>query len=257
MNNQRFKLNAVKAVIFLSMLNNLPHAANLYHLSYEGFKIGSVWDLFTQTGIQSLMVVAVIDLTLIILVNYGHKKEDARTAAVFAWILFVVNVLVGDVVHDVFNYAYTFFDPTLLTKLLGKILFSGIFSFTLHYFSYLHVRLVTEEQERATQNQELADIKQEQSKLQALLEQLKTKESAWVEFNKSVDQFKEEAAHYKKLYETDLLKRTFFKADGTSELCESIKAVNGRMNGLGDAEKEHHYREQKLSISKLELIIKP
>lgn len=253
MNKHKFALSAVKAVIFLSMLNNLPHAANLYHLSYEGFKIGSVWDLFTQTGIQSLMVVAVIDLTLIILVNYGHKKEDARTAAVFAWILFVVNVLVGDVVHDLFNYSYTFKDPTLLTKLFGKVLFSGIFSFTLHYFSYLHVRLVNEEQEKATINQEVTNIKQEQSKLESLLEQVKLNESALAEYDNAITHARNEAAHYRKLYETDLLKRTFFKADGTSELCESIKAVNGRMNGLGDAEKEHHYREQKTRISKLEL----
>jgi hypothetical protein len=241
--DHKFALMAVKAVIFLSMLNNLPHAANLYHLSYEGFKIGSVWDLFTQTGIQSLMVVAVIDLTLIILVNYGHKKEDARTAAVFAWILFLVNVLVGDVVRDLFNYAYTFSDPTLLTKLFGKVLFSGIFSFTLHYFSYLHVRLINEEQARAMEEEEVTNIKQEQSRLEALLEQVKFSESTRAEYDKALENASNEVIKYRTLYQTDLLKRTFFKADGSSELCESVKSVNGRMNGLPESEKEHHYRE--------------
>jgi len=249
--DHKFALMAVKAVIFLSMLNNLPHAANLYHLSYEGFKIGSVWDLFTQTGIQSLLVVAVIDLTLIILVNYGHKKEDARTAAVFAWILFAVNLLIGDVVRDLFHYAYTFSDPTLLTKLFGKVLFSGIFSFTLHYFSYLHVRLINEEQSRAMEDQELTNIKQEQSRLEAILNQVQVNEKIHSDYQKLIYEANKEADQFKKMYYTDLLKRTFFKADGSTEVCESVKAVNGRMNGLGESEKEHHYRELK---KELELI---
>jgi hypothetical protein len=234
--DHKFALMAVKAVIFLSMLNNLPHAANLYHLSYEGFKIGSVWDLFTQTGIQSLLV------------NYGHKKEDARTAAVFAWILFVVNLLIGDVVRDLFHYSYTFSDPTLLTKLFGKVLFSGIFSFTLHYFSYLHVRLINEEQTRAMEEQELTNIKQERSRLEALLEQVNFNESTRAAYDKAIENTSTELIKYRRLYETDLLKRTFFKADGSSELCESVKAVNGRMNGLGEEEKEHHYTESKRQL---------
>lgn len=257
---------AIRLVIFFCTVNNIMHGAVFYHYSFQRHKPDSYWDFFTSPeNFQSFFVMFVVDVALITLVLYGKTKNDLRIASILAFVLFLINVLFADIFQDVYALESTFSDPEKLTRCFGKILFSALFSFIIHHFSRLSVRIANEGREEdrissqlaamkqdlstsiATMEQNVATAKQiqaDQNQIQSTLNQNKGNQEQLQNLNKQLDEQKKQTKSWQARYEMEKISRTLF-LEGDPQLCESIKAVNGRMAGLTEKQKEYH-RERKM-----------
>ncbi len=258
------------------------HSAHLYHLCYYHFKAGSLFTTFE--GIQSLLVVLVFDLALIVLVNYALNLEDTLAAQKMAWVLFAFNLLYGDFVRDTYNlvdfnhsdyviwFGPTLRDSTLMTKFCGKILFSGVFSYAIHYLTHMYVRIKKEKTAEQGISTQLADMRQVATIVEAQLQQTLA-EAQQVEAehhqiealvllqqnkNEQLQSIRQELAtahraakHHEAVYHLELIKRTLYTTK-KGELCDSVKAMNAKMGNLTDDEKEKHREWQKEAEKKFQ-----
>lgn len=119
-------------IIVLTMYNNLEHSANIYYQLIQNNGYSALYN-----HIQSYLVVIVIDLSVIaFIVRARHRESKA-----FAWMLFVVNVLFFDVLGTSYKWLVepqTAQKLTYFNHLVGQLMFSGIFSYTIHRFSMLY-----------------------------------------------------------------------------------------------------------------------
>ncbi len=118
-------------IIVLTMYNNLEHSAKVYYLisANPGYP-----DWYNH--LQSFLVVIVIDLSIIAFIITAKHKESI----VFAWILFLVNCIFFDVIgsiYEIFSYKSHAGLIESLNRLLSKLIYSAIFSYSIHRFSYL------------------------------------------------------------------------------------------------------------------------
>ena len=134
----RFEMNKSKAfqlflllIIVLTMYNNLEHSAKVY---YQISANSSYSDWYNH--LQSFLVVIVIDLSIIAFIISTRHKESI----VFAWVLFMVNCIFFDVagsMYDILNGKSHVELITSFNRLLSKLIYSAIFSYSIHRFSYL------------------------------------------------------------------------------------------------------------------------
>ncbi|WP_420582062.1 hypothetical protein [Reichenbachiella sp.] len=116
-------------VIIFTMLNNLEHGAMLYfRLTDQGVLPEIAYKIIPY------IVILTLDMAIFSFMLLG----DHRTAKVFAWGMFAINLLYW----DVFMTIYEIFTPEdveaftmSFTKLLVSILFAGAFSYSIHAFS--------------------------------------------------------------------------------------------------------------------------
>lgn len=116
-------------VIVFTMLNNLEHGAMLYfRLTDQGVLPEIAYKIIPY------IVILTLDMAIFSFMLLG----DHRTAKVFAWGMFVINLLYWDVfltIYEILTPA-TVQDFTMsFTKLLVSILFAGAFSYSIHAFS--------------------------------------------------------------------------------------------------------------------------
>ena len=281
---------SAKAVIVFSMINNLPHAANLYRFAYstlvgnaELVKVSlAISDFFTWENAQSILVVGVIDYSIYTLVNHGKRPEDKRTATVFAWMLFVINLLTSDIVGDVYYLAECFSGDkiplaTRITAMLGKSLFSALFAYSLHYFSHLHVWMVEQaaleaaKKHRISEAQhQLSDVQQQLSEaqqqlstisetyqqgtathklLEAAFQQWKTSKSTALAETQQLEAKIQRLENLKKLEES---KRTLFVQHQPAEILESSKALSGKLTNMPKEDRDYHAKQQKEAVKHFE-----
>lgn len=119
-------------IIVLTMYNNLEHSANIYYHLIQHNGYGPFYN-----HIQAYLVVIVIDLSVIAFIVRAKNTESK----VFAWLLFLINMLFFDVsgtTYKLLTHPDTSHKLELLNELTGQLVFSGIFSFTIHRFSKLY-----------------------------------------------------------------------------------------------------------------------
>jgi len=117
-------------IVVLTMYNNLEHSASVYYqISYNA--LFQDW----YNHMQSYLVVIVIDLSVIAFILAAKERESV----IFAWVLFVINCLFFNVIGSVDQLLKSAdeFPVELVNHLLAKLIFSGIFSYSLHRFSSL------------------------------------------------------------------------------------------------------------------------
>lgn len=275
--NTLFGLNntkAAKIIITFIMLNNILHAAELYHFTTNGVWLRNTWELFTTfTGWQSLLSVAGIDVGLLVLINFSLEKSDLRTAKAFAWLLFLINLFFWRVIHDLYAWQHTFTDPDKLTGFLSKIMFSAFFSYSIHKFCHLHIRWAGQNQQESHLKQALTEIEASVTKTEASAEQLLTKlhqleseqsqlanqfqshqdqNQAEADLQRKLDQAIRERDHYQALVKREQVKRTLYLADGKEEEFANVPQLNGKMNGLPEEAKQYHQQTQKKHLEALE-----
>ncbi len=134
----RFEMNNSKTfqlflllIIVLTMYNNLEHSAKVY---YQISANTSYPDWYNH--LQSFLVVIVIDLSIIAFIISTRHQESI----VFAWVLFLVNCIFFDVagsMYDILNGKSHVELITSFNRLLSKMIYSAIFSYSIHRFSYL------------------------------------------------------------------------------------------------------------------------
>lgn len=277
---------AVKMVIFLCTVNNLMHLAVLYHLSFQNsadlglFSHFTSWEKFVNFFVfghfQSYFVSFVVDCALITLVWVGNDDEDAKKAGILACMLFVINILYADIFKDIFDFFMMLFgdgkfeqDGKRLTQFCGKIIFSGFFSYTIHYFAQLNVRLVHKQLAEQAQSDQLATMQQLQTDLEATAERnqavLKQNEAILkqtqaererMEANtdvtesqtKRIQDLEKQLASEQAKQKIEQSKRTLYRKDKEPELCGSIQALSGKLAGLDEQEKEFHQKEQEKTM---------
>lgn len=169
-------------IIVLTMYNNLEHSASVYYSISAQDGTNSPYQRF-----QSYLVVIVIDLAVIAFILHSNKKE----AAVFAWILFLINALFFNIlgsVHQIFLSEQTHQMIEESNKLIAKIAFSGLFSYSIHRFGYVWYELIQKQQEEknAMDNDTKMDILK--TVLQQEMQQKKEFEAQNVELKKMLDE---------------------------------------------------------------------
>ncbi len=118
-------------IIVLTMYNNLEHSAKVYYLISANSDYPAWYN-----HLQSFLVVIVIDLSIIAFIITAKHKESI----VFAWILFFINCIFFNIISTTFNiFNYTSKTSMLvsLNQLFSKLIYSSIFSYSIHRFSYL------------------------------------------------------------------------------------------------------------------------
>jgi len=113
------------------MYNNLEHSAKVYYLISENSNYPTWYN-----HLQSFLVVIVIDLSIIAFIITAKHKESI----VFAWILFFINCIFFNIIsttYDIFNFESKTSLLESLNRLFSKLIYSAIFSYSIHRFSYL------------------------------------------------------------------------------------------------------------------------
>jgi hypothetical protein len=210
-------------IVMVTMLNNLAHNANVYYDLVAGIK------KFTEVDLTSLLhayaVVVVMDISILAFIT---NKED-KAAIVFAWILFIVNMIYWEAIKDLYKFDIN--DPKKVSVLLSKLIWSGVFSYAIHKFSTLYVKMMNEEAGEISGASELEVLKNENSSLKlAYTEAVAAQKLSAADLEKSEANLQLVAAHIKD-YEALKLQ---LEAENTCEHCGEIFknrfAKNGHQN---------------------------
>lgn len=250
------KTHVVIVLIVLIMGNNITHSASLYQmLSGENY-----W--------KALFAMFILDAAVIVSALYARGVGDQRLSALFAWLLFLCNFFFWGGLQDVYFFKTTLADPKLMTLFITKIMFSGVFAFTIHHFSYLYRDLRNQEQQTSKLEQELSKIEQgmSESKLRAeqvlataqqahtehqalrdLLQERTEQDHLISELQNRVAEAHKETARINALHQIDIAERTLYCIDN-ERLMSSAKAVIGAMGGMPDADREFHLARKKQVI---------
>lgn len=250
------KTHVVIVLIVLIMGNNITHSASLYQmLSGENY-----W--------KALFAMFILDAAVIVSALYARGVGDQRLSALFAWLLFLCNFFFWGGLQDVYFFENTMSDPKIMTLFVTKIMFSGVFAFTIHHFSYLYRDLSNQEQQTSKIEQELSKIEQGMSESKQRTQQvLATAKQAHTEhqalrqlmlerteqntlFHELQNQLAEahkETARINALYQIDIAERTLYCTDN-DRLYQNAKAVVGAMAGMPVADREYHLAKKKQVI---------
>jgi hypothetical protein len=257
---------AIDLVIFFCTVNNIMHGAVLYHLSFQGKKPLSYWEFFhSPENFQSLFVMLVVDTAIITLSILGKTQEDVRITGVLAWVLFVINILFADILTDLYNWKATFTSPVLLTMFLGKIIFSGLFSYLIWFFCRLKVRLKIERKQKAEFEQQLADMEQAtgilhatyeqneasiqkvlamQQQIKVGLEQVEAREEQVEVLQKQLFAIDTQNKAMRQQISFEQIARTLYVEGKTEQLCDSVKSVSAKLGALKQHEKDYHFKRK-------------
>lgn len=124
--------NFLLFMIIMIMWNNLEHVADVYakitlYLYPE--------ERHDYIRLQAYFVAIVFDFTVIAFIYHGQWKESL----VFAFILFIVNIIFWDVYTEMHTtYPYQYRQASLV---FAKVLYSAVFSFLIHRSSTLYFEL--------------------------------------------------------------------------------------------------------------------
>lgn len=194
MNQKRVYKIFLFIILVLTMYNNLDHSAHVYH------------DVAMPTSdqgaygwLQAYLVVIVIDLSVIAFIIAGRHKESA----IFAWILFFINLIFFDVLKAVYQ-SYIAQNPEekieLFRRILAKVFFSGIFSYFIHRFSVLFyehrneasfvLQLENVREDLKKRDREISELQQT---ITSQAEQLENNEQRFTVLKKDVSAWQEKA----------------------------------------------------------------
>lgn len=257
------KTHVVIVLIVLIMGNNITHSASLYQmLSGENY-----W--------KALFAMFILDAAVIVSALYARGVGDQRLSALFAWLLFLCNFFFWGGLQDVYFFENTMSDPKIMTLFVTKIMFSGVFAFTIHHFSYLYRDLSNQEQQTSKIEQELGKIEQGMSESKQRTQQvLATAQQAHTEhqalrqlmlerteqntllheLQNQLAEAHKETARINALYQLDIAERTLYSTDN-ERLMQSAKAVVGAMGGMPDADREYHLAKKKLVIESYQAML--
>lgn len=145
----RKQIAVLIGVMIVAMGNNLLHASSLYFLMRHTklVELNTISNWYSFEWIHAILVVLMIDVSVLLFMKHGNKTA----ASISALGIFIINILFLDVLADCYELSeYISHDSHRVAKLCSKILFSAFFSYTIHEFSKIVLRLQQKQQQQGS-----------------------------------------------------------------------------------------------------------
>lgn len=264
-------------LVMMIMANNVIHSAMLYLFTNHEMNEGFIYLNWLHRPIfwYSLFINLILDLGVIT----GLKVGDKKLSKGFAIMILLVNLLFWNVLDDLYNFGTVARDSMLMSKFISKLLFSIVFSYSIHRFSTLYVELKLEKEllsdikaDNEVLNIELENASQRLIELENTIAQNETLISDYCESNKDLkhtellynsllkdhDTLQDDynkLVQYQAKNELEKAKRTLYKMDGSKEIQSSYQALNAVIGHITEEEQKYSKKIQKEEIEKFESVL--